>query len=53
MAESIAAGKYIFERVAQLGIRHVFGVPGDFNCEFKHYSTHSVILVIRVFLTQF
>jgi TPP-dependent 2-oxoacid decarboxylase len=24
-------GKYIFRRVSQLGVRHVFGVPGDFN----------------------
>lgn len=39
MAETIAAGKYIFERVAQLGIRHVFGVPGDFNCTFTESYT--------------
>lgn len=31
MAETISMGKYLFKRINQLGIEHVFGVPGDFN----------------------
>ncbi|TVY57516.1 Pyruvate decarboxylase [Lachnellula suecica] len=31
MASTISMGQYLFKRVAELGIEHVFGVPGDFN----------------------
>ncbi|KAF4629196.1 hypothetical protein G7Y89_g8953 [Cudoniella acicularis] len=31
MAGSISMGQYLFKRIAQLGIEHIFGVPGDFN----------------------
>ncbi|CZR47383.1 putative PDC1-Pyruvate decarboxylase, isozyme 1 [Fusarium proliferatum ET1] len=27
----IPVGEYLFRRIASLGIRHIFGVPGDFN----------------------
>jgi pyruvate decarboxylase len=27
----ITLGAYIFRRIQQLGINHVFGCPGDFN----------------------
>jgi pyruvate decarboxylase len=27
----ISLGAYIFRRIRQLGINHVFGCPGDFN----------------------
>ncbi|KAF5257241.1 hypothetical protein FOXYS1_12236, partial [Fusarium oxysporum] len=27
----IPIGEYLFRRIASLGIRHIFGVPGDFN----------------------
>jgi pyruvate decarboxylase len=31
MAATISMGQYLFKRVAQLGIEHILGVPGDFN----------------------
>ncbi|TVY37569.1 Pyruvate decarboxylase [Lachnellula occidentalis] len=31
MTSTISMGQYLFKRVAELGIEHVFGVPGDFN----------------------
>ncbi|CAH0054420.1 unnamed protein product [Clonostachys solani] len=32
MSESqIPVGEYLFRRIASLGIKHIFGVPGDFN----------------------
>jgi TPP-dependent 2-oxoacid decarboxylase len=34
MASTVSMGQYLFKRVAELGIEHVFGVPGDFNREF-------------------
>ncbi|KAH8815394.1 pyruvate decarboxylase [Xylogone sp. PMI_703] len=34
MAETVSVGTYIFKRIAQLGVRHIFGVPGDFNLTF-------------------
>lgn len=27
-------GQYLFKRIAQLGVEHIFGVPGDFNRKF-------------------
>lgn len=30
-SESIPLGQYLVSRLAQLGIKHAFGVPGDFN----------------------
>ncbi|TVY86691.1 Pyruvate decarboxylase [Lachnellula willkommii] len=31
MTSTTSMGQYLFKRVAELGIEHVFGVPGDFN----------------------
>jgi pyruvate decarboxylase len=31
MAETIPLGRYLWERIKQIGISKVFGVPGDFN----------------------
>ncbi|GMF02784.1 unnamed protein product [Ambrosiozyma monospora] len=31
MPEKIALGRYVFERLNQLGVNTVFGLPGDFN----------------------
>lgn len=27
-------GQYLFKRILQLGVEHIFGVPGDFNREY-------------------
>lgn len=29
--QTIPLALYLWKRIAQLGIEHVFGVPGDFN----------------------
>ncbi|MGL6236396.1 MAG: alpha-keto acid decarboxylase family protein [Segniliparus sp.] len=34
MAKSYTIGHYLVDRLAELGVRHVFGVPGDFNLAF-------------------
>ena len=28
-------GRYLFERIKQLGTEHILGVPGDFNRKFQ------------------
>lgn len=30
---TVPMGVYLWKRLASLGIEHVFGVPGDFNCK--------------------
>jgi pyruvate decarboxylase len=37
MANSIPLGAYLFERLKQLGIGSVFGVPGDYNLKLLDY----------------
>lgn len=34
MSDTIPLGTYIFERIKQLGVGSIFGVPGDFNLAF-------------------
>jgi len=31
MLPTISMGQYLFKRVSELGVEHIFGVPGDFN----------------------
>lgn len=33
-ATKVSMGEYLWKRLASIGIEHVFGVPGDFNCMF-------------------
>ncbi|EAU86242.1 pyruvate decarboxylase [Coprinopsis cinerea okayama7 len=33
-ADTVRIGDYLLTRLAQLGVRHMFGVPGDFNLGF-------------------
>lgn len=32
---TVALGRYLWERIHQVGVNHVFGVPGDFNLTCK------------------
>jgi hypothetical protein len=36
---TVALGRYLWERIHQVGVNHIFGVPGDFNltcrCDLK------------------
>lgn len=34
MSESYTIGRYLIDRLAELGIRDIFGVPGDYNLSF-------------------
>ncbi len=44
MAENYTVADYLLDRLAQIGIRHVFGVPGDYNLRFlDHVSAHRQI----------
>lgn len=41
MSESYTVGDYLLDRLAELGVTEVFGVPGDFNLEFlDHVEAH-------------
>lgn len=46
---TIPLGQYLFKRVAQLGVKHVMGVPGDFNrecCLAMHHLQSSMKLEV-------
>ncbi|WP_186373871.1 alpha-keto acid decarboxylase family protein [Yersinia rohdei] len=44
MASGYKVADYLLDRLAQIGIRHLFGVPGDFNLYFlDHVISHPVI----------
>ncbi|MFT8390194.1 MAG: alpha-keto acid decarboxylase family protein [Sporolactobacillus sp.] len=34
MTQTYTIGRYLTDRLAELGIRHIFGVPGDYNLSF-------------------
>lgn len=38
---TVALGRYLWERIHQLGVNHIFGVPGDFNLTLLTTSTTS------------
>ena len=40
-SSDIPLGTYIFERIRSLGIRHIFGVPGDFNLNLLDHLSSS------------
>jgi indolepyruvate decarboxylase len=41
MNENYTVGDYLLDRLAQIGIQHLFGVPGDYNLHFlDHVISH-------------
>ncbi|WP_350327454.1 indolepyruvate decarboxylase [Pectobacterium aroidearum] len=41
MSENYTVGDYLLDRLAQIGIQHLFGVPGDYNLHFlDHVISH-------------
>ena len=44
----ISIGQYLIERLYELGIRHIFGVPGDFVLGFYDLLVNSKIKVINM-----
>lgn len=45
---SITLGNYLIERLSKHGIKHIFGVPGDFVLGFYHQLANSKIKVINM-----
>ncbi|WP_019212016.1 alpha-keto acid decarboxylase family protein [Yersinia massiliensis] len=44
MTSHYTVADYLLDRLAEIGIRHLFGVPGDFNLHFlDHVMNHPVI----------
>ncbi|CFR16014.1 MULTISPECIES: alpha-keto acid decarboxylase family protein [Yersinia] len=44
MTSHYTVADYLLDRLAEIGIRHLFGVPGDFNLHFlDHVISHPVI----------
>ncbi|MNG74553.1 Indole-3-pyruvate decarboxylase [compost metagenome] len=44
MSKSYTVADYLLDRLAQIGIRHFFGVPGDYNLQFlDHVIAHPQI----------
>lgn len=44
MSEKFTVGDYLLTRLAQIGVRHVFGVPGDYNLAFLDHVIDSAEL---------
>lgn len=43
-ASSYTVGDYLLDRLAELGVTEIFGVPGDFNLEFlDHVEDHATV----------
>ena len=43
-ASEYTVGDYLLDRLAELGVTHLFGLPGDFNLEFlDHVLAHRSI----------
>jgi len=47
MASSKTVGEYLIDRLYDLGVRHVFGVPGDFALGFFDLLAHSKLQVVN------
>lgn len=45
---SVSIGEYLIERLLDHGVRHIFGVPGDFVLGFYHQLVNSKIKVINM-----
>ncbi len=42
----LCVGQYLIQRLGKLGIKHIFGVPGDYVLRFYDMLTHSDIEVV-------
>ncbi|MBI4379956.1 MAG: alpha-keto acid decarboxylase family protein [candidate division NC10 bacterium] len=47
METSLPIGEYLIQRLLALGVRHVFGVPGDYVLGFYDQLVHSALNVIN------
>ena len=44
---SVTVGSYLIERLAELGVRHVFGIPGDYVLGFYGKLEASELAVVN------
>jgi indolepyruvate decarboxylase len=47
MKKGISIGQYLIERLHHHGVRHIFGIPGDYVLTFYHHLSRSPIEVIN------
>src|SRR6186713_2469665 len=47
MKKGISIGQYLIERLHHHGVRHIFGIPGDYVLTFYHHLSKSPIEVIN------
>ena len=45
-ANTVSIGKYLADRLQQVGLKHIFGVPGDYVLGFFKYLEESSIEVV-------
>lgn len=46
MPESTTVGKYLIQRLEQLGVKHVFGIPGDYVLRFYDLLVESPLEIV-------
>jgi indolepyruvate decarboxylase len=47
MADSLSIGNYLIKRISELGVSHVFGIPGDYVLSFFHMLEESPLEIIN------
>jgi len=47
MSASVSIGGYLIQRLRELGVGHVFGVPGDFILKFYDMLAHSDLQIVN------
>ena len=47
MKKGISIGQYLIERLHHHGVRHIFGIPGDYVLTFYHHLSKSPIEVVN------
>ena len=46
MAEAMTIGKYLIQRLEERGLKHVFGIPGDYVLGFFDLLTRSSLTTV-------
>ena len=44
---TVRVGQYLIDRIHELGVEHVFGVPGDFVLSFRDELTRSALKLVN------
>jgi len=46
MAETMTIGKYLIQRLEERGLKHIFGIPGDYVLGFFDLLTRSALTTV-------